>query len=157
MKYICPLLVVEDMKRSRNFYCQVLKCQVIADFGTNITFAGSFSLQTKDSWAGFINKEPKDISFNGKDSELYFEEEDLDVFLTHLQSFANIEYLHQVVEHPWGQRVIRFFDPDHHIIEVGEDMSVVCRRFLQQGMTVDQVTERTMYPRSFVESCIKSK
>lgn len=156
MKYICPLLVVEDIERSRNFYCQVLRRQVIADFGANITFDGPFSLQTKDSWMGFINKQPKDIAFGGNDSELYFEEKDLNSFINHLQSFSDIEYLHQVVEHPWGQRVIRFYDPDRHIIEVGEDMAVVCRRFLKQGMSIDQVVERTMYPRSFVESCINS-
>lgn len=28
---------------------------------------------------------------------------------------------------PWGQKVIRFYDPDKHIIEVGEDLSVLIR------------------------------
>jgi len=28
---------------------------------------------------------------------------------------------------PWGQRVIRFYDPDMHIVEVGESLeSVAC-------------------------------
>ena len=38
--------------------------------------------------------------------------------------------MHPVKEHSWGQRVVRFYDPDRHIIEVGENMKVVCRRFL---------------------------
>ena len=36
-----------------------------------------------------------------------------------------IEYVHPVKEHGWGQRVVRFYDPDKHIIEVGENMKVV--------------------------------
>ncbi len=153
MKYVCPLLVVENIERSRIFYCQVLQRCVISDFGANITFDGPFSLQSRTSWAGFINKNTKDIVFDCKDSELYFEEENFDAFIEHLRSFAKIEYLHQVIEHPWGQRVVRFYDPDHHIIEVGEDIAIVCSRFLDQGMSIDQVAQRTMYPRSFVEAC----
>jgi hypothetical protein len=31
-----------------------------------------------------------------------------------------VEYVHPLREQPWRQRVVRFYDPDHHIIEVGE-------------------------------------
>ena len=47
-----------------------------------------------------------------------------------------------VVEHGWGQRVIRFYDPDGHIIEVGEDMRSVIHRFLASGMTMQEVSLR---------------
>ncbi len=55
---------------------------------------------------------------------------------------CDIEYVHQMIEHSWGQRVVRFYDPDKHIIEVGENMKVVCRRFLGCGMTPEQAAKR---------------
>ena len=36
----------------------------------------------------------------------------------HLKNF-NITYVHDVVEYGWGQRVVRFYDPDGNLIEVG--------------------------------------
>ncbi|NCU32068.1 MAG: hypothetical protein EOM23_03850 [Candidatus Moranbacteria bacterium] len=31
-----------------------------------------------------------------------------------------VEFLHKIQEKPWGQKTIRFFDPDRHLIEIGE-------------------------------------
>ena len=47
-----------------------------------------------------------------------------------------------VKEHSWGQRVVRFYDPDGHLIEVGESMRQVVHRFLAQGLTVAEVALR---------------
>ncbi len=47
-----------------------------------------------------------------------------------------------MIEHGWGQRVIRFYDPDGHIIEVGEDMKMVINRFLDSGMTMEEVSKK---------------
>lgn len=155
MKFTSPLIVVADLERSRAFYREVMGLRVISDFGANITFTGGVSLQTRESWEIFIQKSEKDIVFGGNDAELYFEEDDLDSFLAHLKTFPEIEYVHEVKEHGWGQRVVRFYDPDRHIIEVGENMKIVCKRFLDGGMSVEQVQERTMMPARFIESCAK--
>lgn len=153
MKFSSPLIVVTDLERSRAFYRDVLGLRVISDFGANITFTGGLSLQTLESWEIFIQKSEKEIAFGGNDAELYFEEDDLDSFLAHLETFENIQYVHGVKEYAWGQRVVRFYDPDRHIIEVGENMKLVCKRFLDGGMSVEQVVERTMLPARFVQSC----
>ncbi len=155
MKFSAPLLVVKDLERSRAFYREVLGLRVISDFGANITFTGGVSLQTRESWEIFIQKSENEIVFGGNDAELYFDEDDLDSFLAHLKTFEGIEYVHTAKEHAWGQRAVRFYDPDRHIIEVGENMKVVCRRFLDGGMSVEQVRERTMMPARFVQSCLK--
>ena len=68
---------------------------------------------------------------------------------------CDIEYVHPIIEHSWGQRVVRFYDPDKHIIEVGENMKVVCRRFLNSGMTPEQVAERTGVPMKFINACMR--
>lgn len=74
--------------------------------------------------------------------ELCFETEDLDHFLEQLRRYPGAERLGDVVEHGWGQRVVRFYDLDGHLVEVGEDMGMVVRRFLRSGMTMEEVSNR---------------
>ena len=66
-----------------------------------------------------------------------------------------MDFVHPIVEHSWGQRVVRFYDPDKHIIEVGENMKIVCKRFLNSGMTPEQVAERMDVPMKFVNACMR--
>ncbi len=146
-----PMLVVTDMDKSVAFYKSVLGLDVILDFGANKTLTGGLALQTADSFKEFIGSEA--ISFGGNNAEMYFEEDDFDCFAEKLSSFG-VEYVHPVKEHSWGQRVVRFYDPDRHIIEVGENMVVVCKRFLDSGMTSEQVAERMDVPLVYVTDCI---
>lgn len=152
MKLKNPLLVVSDMEKSKTFYKQVLGLRVIADFGANVTLTGGLALQTLDSWMGFIQKE---VCFSGNDTEVYFEEEDFDQFLEKIAKLDAIQYVHQVYEHRWGQRVVRIYDPDMHIIEVGESMKLVCRRFLDSGLSMEETAKRMDVPERFVRSCIR--
>lgn len=156
MKFKNPLLVVTDLERSKAFYREVLGLRVIVDFGANVTLTGGVCLQTKQSWLGFIQAEKDDVSFCGKDAELYFEEDSFDEFIEKLNEMKSICYIHPVVEHPWGQRVVRFYDPDGHIIEVGENMETVCWRFLNTGMTAKEVAERMDAPLKFVTRCVRA-
>ena len=90
------------------------------------------------------------MSLHNNAVELVFEETEMDKFIEHLKGF-DIEYVHDIVEHSWGQRVIRFYDPDYHIIEVGEDMKMVVMRFINSGMTNEQVAERMRVPLEHVQ------
>lgn len=152
MKYNCPVLVVTDMDKTVEFYKKVLGLRVITDFGANKTLTGGLALQTIETYKEFIGT--NHISFGGNDFEVYFEEDDFDQFAEKLKECA-VEYVHPVKEHRWGQRVVRFYDPDKHIIEVGENMEAVCRRFLNAGMTPQQVAERMDVPVDFVNACMR--
>lgn len=44
MKYICSLITVSDMKRSRHFYEHILSQKVKYDFDEDITFHGDFAI-----------------------------------------------------------------------------------------------------------------
>ena len=143
MKFINPLLAVSDMERSVSFYKTVLGLDKIADFGANVTLTGGVALQTQETWAQFIETDA--LTWNGKVSELYFEEDDFDTFAERLRG-QDIRYVHPVKEHAWGQRVVRFYDPDGHIIEVGENIQSVCRRFADSGMTPEQIAVRMDVP-----------
>ena len=152
MKLKNPMLVVTDMEKSVEFYKKVFGLYIIMDFGANKTLTGGLVLQTLDTWREFIGND--DISFGGNNFEIYFEEDNFDVFAEKLKSF-DVEYVHPVKEHPWGQQVVRIYDPDRHIIEIGENIKSVCRRFLESGMTPEEVAKRMDVPMKFVNGCMR--
>ena len=152
MKLGSPMIVVTDMERSLEFYKQVLGLDVILDFGANKTLTGGLALQTLETWREFIGTD--DISFGSNSSEVYFEEDNFDRFADRLKNY-DVEYVHPIKEHSWGQRVVRIYDPDKHIIETGENIKVVCQRFLDSGMTPEQVAERMDVPMKFVNACMR--
>ena len=152
MKLKNTMLVVTDMERSVEFYKKVLGLHVVMDFGANKTLTGGLCLQTEKTYKDFIGKDR--ISFGGDNFEIYFEDENIDKLEKKLKEF-DIEYVHPIKEHPWGQRVIRFYDPDKHIIEVGESIKAVCKRFSDSGMTPEEVAKRMDVPMKLVKSCIK--
>ncbi|MBP3414601.1 MAG: VOC family protein [Clostridia bacterium] len=152
MRFKNPMLVVSDIDRSVEFYKNVLGLHVIMDFGANKTLTGGLCLQTLETWKGFIGTE--NITFGSNSAEVYFEEDDFDEFADRLKK-CDIEYVHPIMEHSWGQRAVRFYDPDKHIIEVGENIKAVCRRFLDSGMTPEQTAERMDVPMKFVSACMK--
>ena len=152
MKIKNPMLIVTDIDKSVEFYKKVLGLRVIMDFGVNKTLTGGLALQSLESWQEFI--ETDDVVFGGNSSEVYFEEENFEIFTDKLKKCA-VEYVHPVKEHSWGQRVVRFYDPDKHIIEVGENIKTVCKRFLDNGMTPEQVAERMNVPMKFVNACMR--
>lgn len=152
MKMKNPLIVVKDMEKSKEFYREVLGLRVISDLGANVVLTGGLALQSEASWKDFISKE---LSFGGNDSEIYFEEDNFDDFTERLKKINCIEYVHPVKEHRWGQRVVRFYDPDKHIIEVGENMKFVCKRFADSGMTNEEIAERMDVPLKIVNAYLR--
>jgi len=147
MRYISTMLVVKDLEQSKAFYKKHLGQEVITDFGANVTLTGGFALQTLESWIGFIG-EPS-IEFKGKNMELYFETDDYDDFIANLE---DLDTLHPPIEHPWGQRGVRFYDPDGHIIEVGETLTAVAKRFKESELTVAEIAVRMGVKEEYVLS-----
>lgn len=149
MKLKNILFVVDDIERAKAFYRDLFGLEVVTDFGENVILTEGLVLQEKKLWEKFIER---NVSAGGNDAELYFEENDIDGFLEKLEkSNFSIEYLNMCIEHDWGQRVIRIYDPDLHVIEIGESLEYVARRFLKTGMTVKQVAKKTQLPLSQVE------
>lgn len=47
----------------------------------------------------------------------------MDGFVKKLQEYSEpVEYVNPLMEHSWGQKVVRFYDPDGNLIEVGTTM-----------------------------------
>jgi len=119
MKYICPLIVVEDINRSRLLYEKILKQKIKVDHGENVVFEGDFALHQKSHFQSLINDYP--VISHSNSFELYFEEENLEEIEKILEEH-NFEFIHRIKEQPWKQKVLRFYDYDKNIIEIGEPM-----------------------------------
>ena len=143
-----PLLVVKDLDAAKAFYAEVLGLSVEQDFGENVTLTGGLCLQTEASWKAFISVDT--VSFGGCDAEIYFEEENFDAFLSRLQNIPSLCYVHPPLEHRWGQRVVRIYDADRHIIEIAEPLSAVILRFAALGMDAEEIAERMDIPLEMV-------
>ena len=154
MKYTSTLIAVSDMEKSKQFYHDVLGMNVAADFGSNVALDGGIVLQTLDTWKTFIRTDKVVLPNNA--GELYFEEEDMDAFCEHLILF-DICFVHPLFVHRWGQRVVRFYDPDKHIIEVGEKLEAVILRFMEQGLSAAETAVRMDIPVDFVKACLNKE
>ena len=142
MVYKSTLIAVRDIEKSKAFYKSVLDLDVVMDAGANVELTGGIFLQTADTWAKFIHKSESEIVFSNNAIELYFETDDIGSFVEKLKLFADIECLHPLTEHSWGQRAIRFYDADHHIIEVAESLVMVIKKFIDFGLTIEQTAKR---------------
>lgn len=151
MKFSCPLICVSDMARSKEFYARVLGLDVVSDFGANVTLTGGISLQTEETWKLLTGRDAVTDSAWG---ELYFEEDHMDAFLSRLDKMEGVSYVHPPLEHPWGQRAVRIYDPDRHIIEIGETLLTVIRRFMAQGMDAEAAAMRMDVPEGFIRALL---
>ncbi|WP_198517189.1 VOC family protein [Methanobacterium sp. MZ-A1] len=157
IKYVCPLIAVEDIQKSRKFYEDVLKQEVEMDHGANVAFKGGFAIHDAAHYQGLLGESyPIDIRVKKNFLELYFESEDLNRLQEKLDSI-NTKFLHRIQEQPWGQRVMRFYDPDGYIIEVGEPLEFVVRRFAQQGFSLKEISQKSSLPLEFVETVLDQK
>jgi catechol 2,3-dioxygenase-like lactoylglutathione lyase family enzyme len=152
--YKAPLIVVEDIKRSRHFYEYVLGQKVKFDFIENVQFEGDFSIHLKTHFSTLLGGEMLYPIINkANNGELYFESEQIEEAVYRLEQ-AGVEFVHPMREQPWGQRVARVYDPDGHIIEVGETLEAVAVRFYQAGMGVEQICARLGMPVEFVTQAV---
>lgn len=155
VKYVCPLITVADIVRSREFYENVLKQEVEVDHGANIAFKGGFAIHDVKHFQGLTGRSIKGKTRSSKDfMELYFESEEIEKLEEKLKSL-NIEFLHGITEQPWGQRVMRFYDPDNYIIEVGEPLDAVVKRMAHEGLNEEEIAERSSIPLEFVQMMLK--
>ena len=92
------LIVVKDIEHSKQFYHDLFGLNTILDNDGNVILTEGLVLQDEKIWKEVLNK---DIIPENHASELYF---------------------NRLMTHSWGQKVVRFYDPDGNLIEVGTPM-----------------------------------
>ena len=123
MKLKNILIVVKDIERSRQFYHDLFGIDLVLDNDGNMILTEGLVLQDEKIWKNFSGK---DIVSKSNSCELYFEEQDIESFIEKLERlYPSIEYVNRLMTHSWGQRVIRFYDLDGNLIEVGTPMESI--------------------------------
>ena len=120
MKLKNTLIVVKDIEKSRKFYHDLFGIDLVLDNEGNMILTEGLVLQDERIWKTFLDR---DIVPKSNSCELYFEEQDIESFVEKLERlYPTIEYVNHLMTHSWGQRVIRFYDLDGNLIEVGTPM-----------------------------------
>jgi catechol 2,3-dioxygenase-like lactoylglutathione lyase family enzyme/GNAT superfamily N-acetyltransferase len=153
MKFICPLLTVTDITQSRQFYEKILGQKVRYDFGESITFHGDFAIHLRSHYKNLIDN--REVTSGENNFELYFESDEIESISANLKK-AGIRFVHELREQPWRQKVVRFYDPDNNIIEIGETLEHLSFRLNQEGLSDNQISEVINMPPDFVNKSIKS-
>ena len=114
------LIVVKDIEKSKKFYRDLFGLDVILDSDGNVILTEGLVLQDAAAWQKFRGK---DILPKSNSCELYFEERDIEAFAEKLEKlYPSVQYVNRLMTHSWGQTVIRFYDLDGNLIEVGTPM-----------------------------------
>lgn len=114
------LIVVKDIEKSRKFYHDLFGLDLVLDNEGNMILTEGLVLQDEKIWKAFLDR---DIVPKSNSCELYFEEQEIESFVEKLERlYPTIEYVNHLMTHSWGQRVIRFYDLDGNLIEVGTPM-----------------------------------
>ncbi len=150
MRYSGTLIVVKNKEESVRFYTETMGLSVACDFGESVVMSDGVYLQTADSWKKLLGLKRLSV---GSMNELYFEEKDFDAFVVRLK---NAKIKCKVKEERWGQRSVRFSDPNGHRIEVGENMTSVAKRLHNDGMSEKDIALKLDVPLTYVRQCLKS-
>jgi len=158
-KFQAAVFFVADVERSKHFYRDLLGQKVTMDFGANVTFEGGLSIwETNYALNTIFKQKAQQLSVGANNAEIYFECSGVDAFYNKLTSEEpSLRVIHPVVEHPWGQRGFRIYDPDGHIVEFGEPMSETVLRLHEAGLSLDEVAAKSLMPLEFIKMVLQNK
>ena len=117
MKFKGTLIVVKDCRKALIFYQDMFGLELIQDHDGNMELSENLYLQEEKYWERFTGRR---VIPQSNQTELYFEEPEIDSFVKKLERlYPDTEYVNQLMTHSWGQQVVRFYDLDGNLIEVG--------------------------------------
>ena len=111
------LITVADVEVSKKFYQDLFGLRVILDNGDNVIMTEGLVLQERKVWETYLGR---NITLPHDAGELYFEEQRIEAFAEKLeQLYPSTIYVNKLTAYDWGKKILRFYDPDGHLIEVG--------------------------------------
>ena len=152
LSFHTPVIFVKDIKRSKRFYIDLLGQEIEQDFGRYVMFKSKLSL-----WEIIPGSEIAEIegkSSEGNTFELYFDTEDVYGSMDQLKN-EKLRSLHDLKTEPWGQKTFRFFDPDDHLIEVGESINTFIQRIYSETSSITSVAEKTGISEDEIRNILK--
>ena len=116
MKLKNILIAVHDIERAKTFYKKMFGLDPVLEQEGNVILTEGLVLQDADVWQKSLGR---GILSQNNAFELYFEESNMEAFAKRLEEYEDeIQYVDRLTELPWGQKMVRFYDPDGNLIEV---------------------------------------
>ena len=117
MKLKNILIVVKDLERSLQFYQDLFGLKTILSGEGNVILTEGLVLQEEKIWKEATGKE---TIVPNHACELYFEESQIEAFVERLEKlYPSVQYETGLTRYDWGKKVLRIYDPDGHLIEIG--------------------------------------
>lgn len=113
------IALVQDIAESKHFYVDILGLTIKREFDTYIQFEGDFAIHDAKLFYGYINKPYQGEKMGHDNVDFYFTTSDLEEALQKLKD-GKVTFIHEIHQCEWGEKVIRVYDPDGHIVEIGD-------------------------------------
>ncbi len=124
LEFINPIVFVRNIEVSKAFYAETLALKVIEDHGPFVLFEHHLGIHQAQELAATIWKADApsgaDQPQGRQNLLLYFETGELEDVFARLKD--RVKLIHPIQRQAWGQAVFRFYDPDGHVIEIGEPL-----------------------------------
>jgi len=117
MKLRNVVIVVSDIERSRQFYHDLFGLDKILASDGNMILTEGLVLQDARIWESALGR---NVFPDSNSCELYFEESNIEQFAEKLERlYPDIRYVTPLTDTAPGRRIIRIYDPDGNLIEIG--------------------------------------
>ncbi len=147
------VLFVNDIEKSKKFYTEVLGQQIEYDFGATIGFTGGVALwKLQPGHEIAHSQDNKHMPSTG--FEVYFETENILEMVDQIKKLQ-LKLLHPLKTESWGQQTIRLYDPDNHLIEIGESLYTFIQRIYNETSSIEETQKKTGVPVSMIEEILK--
>jgi catechol 2,3-dioxygenase-like lactoylglutathione lyase family enzyme len=134
LSYPNALLFVPDLQAAAQFYRDVLGLEVKKETDNSIVLQCGLTL------LHIANDHI--LARTPRGAELKFETDDLPAALQQLKA-AQVAFLHEIHEEPWGQRIIRVYDPQKNVVEIRETTKTYVSRMKNDGLSVEEMKRKT--------------
>jgi catechol 2,3-dioxygenase-like lactoylglutathione lyase family enzyme len=144
---------VKNIEESKRFYCEILKQKIEMDLGKNLILKDGITLwemPKKHILRRFGYGKKSEI--NGY--EIYFETDTIEKCYEELTE-DGVVFLHDIHEESWGQRTIRFTDPDKNLIEIGESMRIFLGRLMKEHYSFEEISKKTSLSIEKIKSILR--
>lgn len=124
LTFINTIVFVKDIRVSKAFYAETLGLKVIGDHGVFVLFENHLAIHQARELAVTVWKAEAPTDGDqpqGRQNVLvYFETGALEAAFLQLKD--QVRLIHPIERQAWGQLVFRFYDPDGHVVEIGEPL-----------------------------------
>ncbi len=122
VQFANTIVFVKDIETSKQFYADIVGLNVLDDYGTIVFFENRFVIHNAESITHTVFKQNDPAAKNRqgrKNILIYLESDSLEETYETIAN-AGTKIIHGIETQEWGQKVFRFYDPDDHMVEIGE-------------------------------------